>query len=59
MNHERHNIKVPDSILMKNDFRESYNDVLLMLDMTERQLSLNDMHKKDELRHFEVINATT
>lgn len=38
MNHDRHNIKIPDSILKENDLKNCYDDSLFLLDMTERQL---------------------
>jgi hypothetical protein len=38
MNQDRHNIKVPESIMKENDLKETYNDALIMLDITERHL---------------------
>ena len=59
MNNDRHNIKLPDSILKQKDFKDSYDDALLMLEMTERQLALNKVHQNDEQRIFEYISSRT
>jgi hypothetical protein len=31
MNNDRHNIKIPDSILKQKDFKDSYDDAVMML----------------------------
>ncbi len=59
MNNDRHNIKLPDSILKQKDFKDSYDDALMMLEMTERQLALNKVHQNDEQRIFEYISSRT
>lgn len=44
--------------MKQNDLKQCYNDAEIMIDITERQLELNKIHKKDEEKHFQIVNQT-